>query len=414
MSWAAAASVVLQMEPDATMTEHKPELGDENVRSTPAGSWARRTIAHILPFPSVGGTEHATLRIMKTLDVSRYRNVAFVGSESRSVLAFFADAGIPCLTYAPPEHSYRHALTYWKASLALARAFRRNHVDVVHCADLLAAYHAALAAWLARRPVLCHVRNRFDVISRRDRSFLWPIDRFVFVSQNTSRYFGCDLRQSKRVVVYDGIHVRSNDAFVTTRADVCREFDIPENALIVGMIARVAPQKDHATLARAAVRILREDHRAHFLIVGDNASAECHDHYVQIRRFIEASGVASSFTFTGYRTDVPRLLDAFDIFVLSTHSEGLPLVILEAMAAGKPVVATAVDGIPEIVGDGQSGLLFPPEDDDQLAAHIMRLLRCRSLARQLGDAGRALVQARFTWEQFAANMNALYAEFVEH
>ena len=89
---------------------------------------SRHTIAHILPFPSVGGTEHATLRIMKTLDESRYKSVAFVASESSSVLAFFADAGIPCLTYTPPEHSYRHALTYWRASSALARAFRRRVV----------------------------------------------------------------------------------------------------------------------------------------------------------------------------------------------------------------------------------------------------------------------------------------------
>jgi glycosyltransferase involved in cell wall biosynthesis len=373
---------------------------------------AHHTIAHILPFPSVGGTEHATLRIMKTLDTSMYRNVAFVVSESRSVQAFFADAGVPCLTYSPAQHSYRHALTYWRASLTLARAFKRNHVDIVHCADLLAAYHAALAAWLAGCPVLCHIRNRFDV-SRRDRSFLWPIDRFVFVSRNTSRQFGGDLREAKSMVVYDGIHVRPNSGSVKNRADVCREFDIPDTALIVGMIARVAPQKDYATLARAAIRVLQEDRRTHFLIVGDNASAACHDHYVEVQRMIEATGVASSFTFTGYRSDVQRFLDAFDIFVLSTHWEGLPLVVLEAMAAGKPVVATAVDGIPEIIGDGQTGYLFPPEDHQQLAAHILRLLRDRRFAQQLGDAGQAVVKARFSWEQFAANMNALYAEFVE-
>jgi glycosyltransferase involved in cell wall biosynthesis len=371
------------------------------------------TIAHILPFPSVGGTEHATLRIMRTLDTSRYRNVAFVASESSSVLAFFAHAGIPCLTYAPPEHSYRHALSYGRASLALARAFRRNQVDVVHCADLLAAYHAAFAAWLARRPVLCHIRNRFDVISKRDRSFLWPIDRFVFVSQNTSQHFDCELLESKSMVVYDGIDVRPNSEAVKNREDVCREFEIPDTALIVGMIARVAPQKDYATLARAAVRVLQEDRRAHFMIVGDNTSASCHDHYVQVQRVIEASGVASSFTFTGYRSDVQRFLDAFDIFVLSTHWEGLPLVVLEAMAAGKPVVATAVDGIPEIICDGQTGYLFQPEDCQQLATQILRLLRDRKFAQQLGDAGQAVVRARFSWEEFAANMNALYSEFIE-
>jgi glycosyltransferase involved in cell wall biosynthesis len=374
---------------------------------------SRHTIAHVLPFPSVGGTEHATLRIMKAADTSRYRNLAFVLSESDSVLSFFADAGIPCLSYEPADHSYRHAPTYWRASLALARAFRRNQVDLVHCADLLAGYHAALAAWFAGRPVLCHIRNRFDVISRRDRSFLWPIDRFVFVSQSTWRHFGCRVRESKRVVVYDGIDARPDAALTRNRAEVCREFHIPETAGIVGMIARVAPQKDYASLARAAARVLREGCQAHFIIVGDCSSAACRDHYVQVQRFVAESGVAASFTFTGYRTDVRRLLDAFDVFVLSTHSEGLPLVILEAMAGGKPVVATAVDGIPEIVCDGQTGLLYPHEDHDQLAAHIIRLLRRRGLAHQLGSAGRALVESRFSRDQFAANMNALYADVLE-
>ena len=373
---------------------------------------SRRTIAHVLPFPSVGGTEHATLRIMKAADTSRYTNLAFVRAGSDSVRTFFADAGIPCLPYEPAEQSYRHALPYWQGSLALAQAFRRHHVDVVHCADLLAGYHGALAAWFARRPILCHIRNRFDVISRRDRSFLWPIDRFVFVSQSTWAHFGCHVRESKRVVVYDGIDIRPDTAVTCNRADVCREFRIPETARIVGMIARVAPQKDYATLARAAACVLREERQAHFMVVGDYASGDCREHYSHVRRLVEQSGVAASFTFTGYRTDVRRLLDAFDVFVLSTHAEGLPLVILEAMAGGKPVVATAVDGIPEIVCDGQTGLLYPHEDHRQLASHILRLLRRQGLAQQLGSAGRALVESRFSREQFATNMNALYADMI--
>jgi glycosyltransferase involved in cell wall biosynthesis len=372
----------------------------------------RYTIAHVLPFPSIGGTEHATLRIMKAADTSRYANLAFVLSDSKSVLTFFAEAGIPCLPYQPAHPSYRHPLTYWRASLALAHAFRRHHVDLVHCADLLAGYHAALAARIAKRPVLCHIRNRFDVISRRDRSFLWPIDRFVFVSENTRRHFGCRVRESKKVVVYDGIDVRSSTALNQTRAEVCHELGIPETARIVGMLARVAPQKDYATLARAAASVLREEPQAHFMIVGDCASGPCRDHYLQVQRIVEENGVAASFTFTGYRADVRRLLNAFDIFVLSTHSEGLPLVILEAMAAGKPVVATAVDGIPEIVCDGHTGLLYPHEDHDQLATHIVRLLQTRAFAHQLGSAGRALVEARFNREQFSANMNTLYADIL--
>jgi glycosyltransferase involved in cell wall biosynthesis len=96
------------------------------------------------------------------------------------------------------------------------------------------------------------------------------------------------------------------------------------------------------------------------------------------------------------------------VFVLSTHCEGLPLVILEAMARGKPVVATAVDGIPEIVHDAETGLLFPHEDHATLASHIDRLLKDRAWGRRLGEAGRRLVRSAFTSTQFAEGMNAVY------
>ena len=98
-------------------------------------------------------------------------------------------------------------LAYLRASLAIAREFRRQRVDLVHCADLLAAHHAGLAGWLARVPVLCHIRNRFDAMSRRDCSFLWPVQRFVFVSRNTWRHFACRVAPSRGAVVYDGIDV---------------------------------------------------------------------------------------------------------------------------------------------------------------------------------------------------------------
>jgi glycosyltransferase involved in cell wall biosynthesis len=192
---------------------------------------------------------------------------------------------------------------------------------------------------------------------------------------------------------------------------VRREFGIPEQAPIIGMMARVAPQKDFATLGRAAVRILQAEPQARFLVAGDFASNRAHYHGVMAD--LEARGVAASFIFTGYRKDVPRLLNALDVFVLSTHFEGLPLVILEAMARAKPVVATAVDGIPEIVQDAESGLLFPHEDHDKLAAHIVGLLRDRSWARQLGESGRRLVRTAFSRTQFAAGMSAVYDRLLE-
>ena len=371
-----------------------------------------KTIAHILPFPSVGGTEHATLRITQAVDASRFRSIAFHLPEAQTVRDFFRRAGVACAVYEPAEPSYRHASRYMRASAAIARDLKRHGVDLVHCADLLAAQHAAIAGWLARVPVLCHVRNRYDSISRRDWTFLWPVRRFVFVSRNSWQHFGYPVTEPRGTVVYDGIDIQqisANDDPVAIR----REFGISPDAPLVGMVARVAIQKDYPTLLKAARRVVDDRPDVRFLVVGDNATAANRTHYEQVLEMLAAQQLTGSFLFTGQRQDVPRILNALDVFVLSTHVEGLPLVILEAMACGKPVVATAVDGIPEIVEHDRSGLVFPHQDDAQLAMHILALLRDRAVAGRLGQAARHVVRTRFTREQFAAGMNDVYGRLLQ-
>jgi glycosyltransferase involved in cell wall biosynthesis len=120
--------------------------------------------------------------------------------------------------------------------------------------------------------------------------------------------------------------------------------------------------------------------------------------------------VLDAFLFTGFRTDVARLMRAFDVFVLSTHFEGLPLVVLEAMAMGLPVVATAVNGIPEVIDRDEVGLLFPHEDSAALARHLVALLTDPARAASVGAAGREAVRERFGTEAFARNVTRLYAD----
>lgn len=383
-------------------------MADNRTDAHGAAGRPRHTIAHVLPFPSVGGTEHATMRVARSVDASRFSSIAFCLREAEPVRALVASSGIPCVTYEPPVPSYRHAPSFLRSSLALARAFRRHRVDLVHCADLEAAHQVAVAGWLARLPVLCHIRNRFDDISRRDRSFLLPVAKFVFVSRDTWRRFAYPVPSHRGVVVYDGVDEDAVAGSEDAGERVRREFNIPPHAPLVGMMARVAPQKDFATLARAAVRILQIEPETRFLIAGDCASVKNSAHYEQVRADLQACGVDRAFIFTGLRSDVARLMSALDVFVLSTHCEGLPLVILEAMAHEKPVVATAVDGIPEIVEDGRTGLLFGHEDHESLAAQVLSLLRDRSRAEQIGRAGRSLVRSAFNRGQFAAAMNAVY------
>jgi len=158
-----------------------------------------------------------------------------------------------------------------------------------------------------------------------------------------------------------------------------------------------------------AARVAAECPEARFMVVGDYEEAN-REHYEEVRRALEDEGVASRFVFTGFRTDVSRLMSAFDVFVLCTHFEGLPLVILEAMARGRPVIATAVDGIPEIVIEGRTGLLHPHGDAETLAARLLSLLRDEALRARVGKAGREFVKMEWSRERFAANMVGLYED----
>ena len=175
------------------------------------------------------------------------------------------------------------------------------------------------------------------------------------------------------------------------------------------MVARVDRQKDYETLAKAAARVVKATPDVRFLIVGGYSVEEIQRrHFGQVKQWLAENGVAEHFIFTDFRSDVPRLLGAMDIVVLSTHYEGLPLVLLEAMARGKPVIATDVDGVPELVTDNETGLLFPHQDDARLAAHILSLIHDPSRAANLGESGRSFVKQNFNDEQFRRGVVGLY------
>lgn len=364
-----------------------------------------------MPWPTVGGTEQATLRIAEAVRPYGFESVAFCPSEKSPVHEMFAAAGFETVSYHPVEHSYRRAWPFLRYSWQLAREFRRSKIDLVHCADLLAAYYAALAGKMARLPVLCQIRNRFSDISRRDKSFLYPVDHFAFVSRDTWRKFALEVNEKKGTVIYDGIDV-AEQVPENVAWEVRKELSIPAEAKVVGMVARVAPQKDYPTLIRAAARILEAEPNTRFLIVGDIEAGVHRHHYEKIKELLIAYGIDNSFVFAGFRRDVPRMIASMDVFVLCTHCEGLPLVILEAMSQGKPVVATDIDGIPEIVIHEKTGLLHTHEDDEQLAKYVLAILQDRALAKKLGEAGRLAVKENWSRERFAKDMAGLYAKIL--
>lgn len=368
------------------------------------------SIAHFLPWASVGGTEYGTLRLIQAVGDDQFKSIAFYINGSTSIRDLFAAEGLKAIGYDAIEPSRYRTGAFLYASLCLALKLKQMQIDVVHCSDLLASYYAGLAGRLAGLPVVCHIRNRYQDITRRDRYLLRAVNRFVFVSHDTWKHFGYRVAPERGSVIYDGVDI-SNLNGRGAAQDVRREFHIPGDARIVGMVARIAPQKDFKTLIKAATRVVAIYPNVRFLMVGDHSQAEEYrEHYKEVKELLAANNVADHFIFTGYRTDAQRLISVMDIFVLSTHSEGLPLVILEAMAQARPVIATAVDGVPEIVLDDKTGSLYEHEDDDRLAELILSMLKDEERALGLGRAARDLVRTRFSREQFSRNITDLYLE----
>lgn len=377
----------------------------------------RNNIAHILPWPSVGGTEHATLRLARAV-APRYLSKVFCLDGATNVSKLFSDHGFETFSYHPIVPSYRQINRFLRDSYRLAQEFKHHEVGVIHCADILAGYHAAVAGRIAGLPVLCHVRNRYANLAARDAMFLRAVSKFIFVSRDTRNTFGMRLPAGRAEIIYDGISISptANDSRATKEArDAVRsEFGLPPATKLVGMVARVAAQKDYETLAKAAALISPAHPDVRFMIVGDNSLETVHrDHYERVMATLTSLGVESRFVFTGFRADVSRMIAALDVFVLSTHFEGFPLVILEALAHQKPVIATAVDGIPEIIVNDVTGLLSPPRDEVALAAQMDAVLQSEELACRLGAAGRDSVERNFTSERYAASMLDLYDRVTE-
>jgi glycosyltransferase involved in cell wall biosynthesis len=186
------------------------------------------------------------------------------------------------------------------------------------------------------------------------------------------------------------------------------ELGIASTDPVIGVVGSLYPVKGHHHLLAAVPQVLRVYPQATFLIVGKGDLED------SLREEVMRRGLERAVRFLGYREDVPNLLSIMDIFVLPSLSEGLSLALLEAMAAGKPVVATNVGGNPELVRDGVTGFSVPPQDPDAIAGGILSLLGDERRRKIFGDNGRQRVKQYFSLEAMADNYQKLYETCLEN
>jgi L-malate glycosyltransferase len=289
------------------------------------------------------------------------------------------------------------------AILGLARALRRVRPDVVQLHDAHAVSNGRLATRLAAHVRLVATRRvDFPLRGALSRRKYGGCDRVIAVSRAITGVLMAGGIEGDRIrLVYEGVADRAPQPGGT---EALRALGVPEGSPVVGNVAALTGHKDHATLIEAAGLVLRARAETRFVIVGEGP----------LRRELEArvreGGLAGRVVFAGFRDDVDRLLPAFDVFCLSSHLEGLGTSLLDAMAFGRPVVATAAGGIPEAVEDGVTGRLVPVRDPVRLAKALLDILRDPAEGRAMGDAGRRLFLARFTADRMAEETLRVYAE----
>ena len=241
----------------------------------------------------------------------------------------------------------------------------------------------------------------------RDRLMRFVVGRWgarlLMVSDALRKVYagGGGIRHSKTRVVHNGIEVeRFDHDRAKTRERLARDFNVPPGVPIVVTVSVLREGKGIDVLLDAA----REIPDAVFLIIGGGAKEE------EWHALAESKGVASRVRWAGYRTDVDTLLAGCDVFAHPSLSDAFPTVLLEAMAAGLPIVASNVGGIPEIVEPEQTGLLVPAGDAGALTAALRRILRDRDTARRMGDRARSVARERFSIEAWLRNLTAGYDE----
>ncbi len=307
-----------------------------------------------------------------------------------------------------------HASEGWKIRTfrSIFEWLRRNPVDILHTYLFGFHFFAGLPARLLGIPVV--FSSRREIASWRQRRHLWVenlgnlvVDRVVCCSRAVQK---CTLEEEridadKTVTIYNGVDLNQFDASINGK-EVRREFGIPDEVPLVGTVANFSFEKGYPYLIDTIALILEKNPGVWFLLVGSGPFQE------EMKRKVLSIPGHKQIIFAGSRSDIPNLMGAMDIFTLASVVEGFPNVILEAMAMARPVVATAVGGVPELIQTGRDGILVSPKDSQALAQAILSLLNDFQTAAQLGRSASEKINRAYTLNRMVDDYEALYRSFL--
>jgi serine acetyltransferase/glycosyltransferase involved in cell wall biosynthesis len=316
----------------------------------------------------------------------------------------------------------------WRCLLELRRLIQKHAIQVVHTHDDKTLLYGVLLRLLRSSLRLMHTchshadygRKHFDKASSWYKFLLRKLlvvflmrchhKPILTISENTrQRLIHSGLRPEQVVVMPNGIDTgswRRQGAELVLR----REFGLQDKQMLVGTVARIDFDKDLSTFFEVAARVSRQRPGTVFVIVGDGYGNELDEARAQI----EARGLVEVVRLTGHRTDLLNIYSSFDLFLMTSLTEGMPNTVLEAMALELPIVSTKVGGVPELIEEWQCGLLAPIGDADTLSTAVLSLLDDDQRRRQFGQAARARVEEKFDFAKRVAVLETYYQRFASY
>ncbi|NHM28354.1 glycosyltransferase family 4 protein [Desulfofundulus sp. TPOSR] len=365
-------------------------------------------VLHVIR-PARGGMKNHLLSLLSLGDKNFFEPV--VACPPGNMAQEIADLGVKVIPI--PLAGELSPRSDWHVMRILVDTLTAEKITILHAHSSKAGLVARVAARVARTPVVFLTAHnsifyefwpswKKTAFALGERLLARFTHRILTVSEALRQELLIKegLPPDRVVTVHNGIDPAPFRCEVD-RLAVLRSLGLPPLGQLVGTIARLAPQKGVSYFLQAAA-ILCRDYQVNFVVVGDGPLREA------LEQQGRALGLSGRLFFTGERRDIPRILAAMDIFVLPSITEGLPLTILEAMAAGKPVVATRVGGLPEAVIDGETGFLVPPRNPQALARALVRLLSERRKAEEMGQKGRQRVMEHFTVEAMVRKIEEEY------
>lgn len=365
-------------------------------------------VLHMIDGLRVGGAETLLCNVIASMPHDRFR-VSVAYSTPGPLIEQIAALGVPLTRV--PRLATVDPLFFWK----IYRLIQRDPPDILHTHLFKSDFHGRPAARLAGVPVVVSALQNCNDWAKNP--VLGPLygqtarfaDMLIAASEEVRqyaiRYTG--VPPEKVVTIPNAVPVDRFQGQQLAGQQVRAALGIGTDVPLVGIIARLMPQKDHATFLAAAALVLNELPHARFLIAGDGPLRSALEAQVQ------SLGIGHAVIFAGLRKDIPAVLAAIDVLAFSSRWEGLPIAMLEGMASGTPIVATAVDGIPGVITSGEHGLLVPSQDPAALAEALRRLLHDTPFAQKLGANGAAHVEAHYSIRATVRQTVDLYQMLLE-